>query len=213
MDENREAPTRKPEAEPGSKYVNVKVNGQVLFRSPIWVFFGRILKTLEMKVKCYLIGRMGVKCISGFVRGRNSVNLWKRTVNDKRWSWEPMRFCWTAMPLSETKQPMRLFFSNLFYFWGLVWFFYPNFCVSIRFDCQLGMEDGDEIDAMKHHGGGRVKWVFSFLWKMATDPANWFLCCGENMNPPNMFRNDDVLDLVLPCSLSDLPRTCKLFCV
>lgn len=22
------------------------------------------------------------------------------------------------------------------------------------FDFQLGMEDGDEIDAMKHHGGG-----------------------------------------------------------
>ncbi|XP_022969392.1 small ubiquitin-related modifier 1-like isoform X1 [Cucurbita maxima] len=28
MDENQEAPTRKPEAQPGTNYVNVKVNGQ-----------------------------------------------------------------------------------------------------------------------------------------------------------------------------------------
>ncbi|KAG7012013.1 Small ubiquitin-related modifier 1 [Cucurbita argyrosperma subsp. argyrosperma] len=100
MDENKEAPIRKPEAEPGTNYVNVKVNDQ---------------------------------CISGFVRGRNSVAYCKRQAMELR----TIAFLLDGHAIAGNQTAD-----------------------------ELGMEDGNEIDAMKHHGGGgggRVKWVFSIL--------------------------------------------------
>ncbi|KAG6572414.1 Small ubiquitin-related modifier 2, partial [Cucurbita argyrosperma subsp. sororia] len=88
MDENKEAPIRKPEAEPGTNYVNVKVNG--------------------------------------FVRGRNSVAYCKRQAMELR----TIAFLLDGHAIAGNQTAD-----------------------------ELGMEDGDEIDAMKHHGGGggRVK--------------------------------------------------------
>ncbi|XP_022952738.1 small ubiquitin-related modifier 1-like [Cucurbita moschata] len=109
MDENQEAPIRKPEAEPGNpNYVNVKVNGQ----DGSEVYF-RICKRTQLS-----------KLMKAYCK-RQALEL--RTI--------AFLLDGHAIAGNQTAD-------------------------------ELGMEDGDKIDAMKHHGGGgggRVKWIFSFL--------------------------------------------------